>query len=77
MDAFTPYRAAIRQEELLCEAENRRLVKAAGLAQPIPAWRRNLGGMLASAARSVDPSIEAERTGRTSAKGRGARAIAA
>ena len=68
MNALAPYLAAIHQQNLLEEAELVRLVKlsrASGLT--VPAWRRNLGGgarrlsgLFASAARSLDPSVEAE-----------------
>ena len=72
MNAFAPYVAAIHLQDLLQDAETARRAKLASAAQPsISAWRRGLGGILASAARSLDPSI-----GERSAKGRGARAMA-
>lgn len=73
MHAYGIYLLALHQQDLLAEAEITRRVRIAKAAQPgIPAWRRGLGGILASAARSLDPSI-----GERSSKGRGARAMAA
>jgi hypothetical protein len=73
MHAYGIYLMALHQQDLLEEAEISRRVKLAQRSQPgIPAWRRGLGGVLASAARSIDPSI-----GERSAKGSGARALAA
>jgi hypothetical protein len=73
MHALAPYLVAIYQKDLLQEAEIIRRAKLATASHPgVSAWRRGLGGILASAARSIDPSI-AER----SSKGRGARAMAA
>lgn len=73
MHAYGIYLLALHQQDLLEEAEITRRVRLATAAQSgVPAWRRGLGGILASAARSVDPSI----TERTS-QGRGARAMAA
>jgi hypothetical protein len=78
MNAFQPYLAAIHLQELLDEAsfERRaRLARKAGSA--VPGWRRNLGGLFASAARSIDPSVETPAPGRSSSKESGARAFAA
>ena len=73
MHAFAPYLLALHQKDLLAEAEITRRAKLASASQPsIPAWRRGLGWVLASAARTLDPSI-----GERSVKGRGARAMAA
>lgn len=73
MHVFGTYLLALHQQDLLAEAEIVRRAKLASAAQPsIPAWRRGLGGILAAAARSLDPSI-----GEQSANGRGARAMAA
>ena len=73
MHALAPYLLSLHQKDLLAEAEITRRAKLATAGKPsIPAWRRGLGGFLAFAARSVDPSIS-ER----SSKGRGARAMAA
>ena len=72
MHAFAPYLLALHQKDLLEEAEIIRRAKLASGSQPsVPAWRRGLGGILASAARSIDPSIG------DGPAGRGARAIAA
>ena len=73
MNAIAPYVAAIHLQSLLEDAETARRARLAASSEPsVPAWRRGLGGILAAAARSVDPSI----TERPS-KGRGARAMAA
>lgn len=85
MNALAPYLAALHQQDLLEEAELRRRVKLARDSQPrVPAWRRALGSgarglsaLFAFAARSLDPSVEAERYGHGRAEGRGTRAIAA
>ena len=72
MHALAPYLLALHQKDLLAEAEVNRRAKLASAAQAsIPAWRRGLGGILAAAARSLDPSI-----GDRGAKGHGARAMA-
>jgi hypothetical protein len=74
MHAFAPYLLAVHQQDLLAAAEMTRRARLATAAQPgVAAWRRGLGGFLAFAARSLDPSIEARRASR----GRGARAMAA
>ena len=73
MNAIAPYVAAIHLQSLLEEAETARRAKLAASSQPnVSAWRRGLGGILAFAARSIDPSIN-ERSN----EGRGARAMAA
>lgn len=78
MDAFTPYLAALRRQDLLDEAENRRLVDLARASRSgVPAWRRGLGGLLASAATSVDPGVAVTTPRREATKGKGARAMAA
>jgi hypothetical protein len=62
MNAFVPYLAALHQQDLLEQAEIQRRVKLSAGSQPsVPAWRRVLSGLLASAARSLDPSVEVER----------------
>jgi hypothetical protein len=84
MNALAPYIAALHQQDLLEEAELLRRVKAIRGSQPsVPAWRRGLGsgarglsGLFASAARSLDPSVEARHANR-SREDRGARAMAA
>ena len=70
MNALAPYMAAIHQQNLLEEAEIARLVRKSRASKPeIAAWRRGLGGgarllsgLFASAARSLDPTTEVERT---------------
>jgi len=72
MNALAPYLAAIHQQNLLEEAELVRLVKLSRASGPtVPAWRRNLGGgarrlsgLFASAAISLDPSVETEAIAR-------------
>jgi hypothetical protein len=67
MNAFVPYLAALHQRDLLDEARLLRRQKLAENVQPsVPAWRRSLGSAFASAARSLDPSVESSRaTSRT------------
>jgi hypothetical protein len=85
MNALAPYIAALHQQDLLEEAEIRRQVRLVRGSQPhVPAWRRGLGsgarglsGLFASAARSLDPTVEAERASRLAADGHGGRAFAA
>lgn len=78
MNVLGAYIAAIHLQDLLDEAELERRAKLARRSQTgVPAWRRSLGGVLASAARSLDPCIEVATASRRSADGRGARAIAA
>jgi len=58
--------AALHQQDLLEQAELKQLARLARSSNPsVPAWRRNLGGgarrvssAFASAARSLDPSLE-------------------
>jgi hypothetical protein len=77
MNALAAYIAVLHQQDLLDEAELRRQVKLVRGSQPrVPAWRRGLGsgarglsGVLASAARSLDPSVEAERSNHRAADG--------
>jgi hypothetical protein len=66
MNALAPYLAALHQQTLLDEAELGRKVRLLRGDEPaLPAWRRVLGGgarrlssAFASAARSLDPSVE-------------------
>jgi hypothetical protein len=75
MNALAPYMAALRQEELLDEAESERRARLAAGSQPsVPAWRRGIGGVLAAAARSIDPGVDARRSNGRSDQG--ARALA-
>ena len=70
MNALAPYIAALHQQNLLDEAELDRIVRRSrSSSSEIAAWRRGLGGgarrlsgLFASAAHSLDPSAEAERT---------------
>ena len=83
MHALAPYIAALHQQDLLEAAELARQVKLVRGSQPsVPAWRRGLGsgarglsGLFASAARSLDPSVEARQANRGRDE-RGARAMA-
>ena len=69
MNALAPYIAALHQQNLLDEAELDRIVRRSrSSSTDVPAWRRGLGGgahrlsgLFASAARSLDPSADAER----------------
>jgi hypothetical protein len=62
MNAFVPYLAALHQQDLLEQAFQDRRAKLSQHARPaVPAWRRSLGGVFASAAQSLDPSVEVER----------------
>jgi len=59
MNAFVPYLAALHQQDLLEQAELHRRAKLSERSRPrVPAWRRSLSGFLASAARSLDPSLD-------------------
>jgi hypothetical protein len=70
MNALAPYIAALHQQNLLEHAELDRLARQSRSSKPgVAAWRRNLGGgarrlsgLFASAARSLDPTLETERT---------------
>ena len=72
MNALAPYIAALHQQNLLEEAELGRRARLLPSGEPsVSAIRRNLGGgarrlsnAFASAARSLDPSIEAARAER-------------
>jgi hypothetical protein len=83
MHAYGSYLIALHLQDLLAEAELRRRVKLSQASQPsIPAWRRSLGsgarglsGLFASAARSLDPNVGAERGSSRSGGGVG-RALA-
>lgn len=76
MNAFVPYLAALHVQELREEARQHRRAKLGRHSQPlVPAWRRSLGGVLASAARALDPNVATERPARRSESGVG-RALA-
>jgi hypothetical protein len=77
MNAFVPYLMAIHLEELREEARQHRRASLSRQSQPrVPAWRRSLGSALASAARSLDPNVGAERTSRRASDGGVGRALA-
>jgi hypothetical protein len=77
MNAFVPYLAALHIEELREDARAARRAKLARRSQPqVSAWRRGLGRALASAARSLDPSVAAERPAGRSSKHNVERALA-
>ena len=69
MNALAPYMAALHQQGLLDAAELDRMLRRSRAANPeVAAWRRGLGGgarrlsgLFASAASSLDPSLEVER----------------
>jgi hypothetical protein len=68
MNAFVPYLAALHQRDLLDEAKSlRRRKLAEGSQSNVSTWRRSLGSAFASAARSLDPSVE---TGRSTSRTR-------
>ena len=74
MDAFTPYLAEIHRQELLDQATAQRLANAARTTgNGVPAWRRSLGSLLASAAGTLDPSIDTTTARRTSSRSSGSR----
>jgi hypothetical protein len=71
MNALAPYLAAIHQQNLLEQAELDRLVRQVRQSRSpeagVAAWRRRLGAgarrlsaVFATAARSLDPTVEAE-----------------
>lgn len=63
MNVFVPYLAALHQQDLLEQAEVHRRSKLSTASKPsTPAWRRTLGGFLAAAARSLDPSVEVDHS---------------
>jgi hypothetical protein len=70
MNALTPYIVAIHLQSLREEAEEARRLREYQASNPeIATWRRGLGGgaqrlsgLLATAAKSLDPSIGAQRT---------------
>jgi len=69
MNALAPYIAALHQQSLLEQAELDRFARRSlASSSDVAAWRRGLGGgarrlsgLFASAARSLDPSAEADR----------------
>ena len=76
MNAFVPYLVALHIEELREDARQRRRAKLSQHGQRrVSALRRGLGSALASVARSLDPSVAAERPARSSSNSVG-RALA-
>ena len=75
MNALVPYLAALHQQDPLEQAELRRRAKLSTASEPsIPTWRKRLSGLLSSAARTLDPSVE--RISETAiVTGRGANAL--
>jgi hypothetical protein len=70
MNAFVPYLAALHQQDLLEQAEIHRRVKLGTASQPsVPAWRRSLSGLLASAAKTIDPTVKVERVSLSTGRG--------
>jgi hypothetical protein len=77
MDAFRTYLAAAHLQDLLDDAALERRARLARKGQSgVPAWRRGLGSLFVSAARSLDPSVESESQRRQSTKTSRARATA-
>jgi hypothetical protein len=77
MESFGPYLAAIHLQDLLDDAALERRAKLARKGQQgVPAWRRGLGSLFVSAARSLDPSVEAGSRKRQSPTTSRARATA-
>jgi hypothetical protein len=76
MNAFGPYLAAIHLQDLLDDAALERRARLARKGQSgVPAWRRGLGSLFVTAARSLDPSVDAPTTKRSSESSK-ARAMA-
>ena len=71
MNVYGIYLAALHQEDLLEQARLYHRAKLATASQATPAWRRRLSGLLASAAKQVDPTVSVERSAPVSS-GRGA-----
>jgi hypothetical protein len=77
MNAFGPYLAAIHLQDLLDDAALERRARLAHKGRSgVPAWRRGLGSLFVSAARSLDPSVEAATRSQQSTKTSRARATA-
>ena len=77
VNSFGPYLAAIHLQDLLDDAAMERRARLARKGQPgVPAWRRGLGGLLANAARSLDPSVDVPIRDVRPTEGREARATA-
>jgi hypothetical protein len=77
VNSFGPYLAALHLQDLLDDAAVERRARLASKGERgVPAWRRGLGGALASAARSLDPGIEPPVRDVRRTENRGARAAA-
>ena len=75
MNAFLPYLLALHQQDLLEQAElHRRAKLAEGSGPSVPSWRQRLGGLLPSAARSLDP-VDERISDTAIVTGRGANAL--
>ena len=61
MNVFVPYLAALHQQDLLEQAEFARRAKLAPVSDSVPAWRKRLSDVLASAASTIDPTVKVER----------------
>jgi hypothetical protein len=63
MNALIPYLAALHQQDLLEQAQ---VYRRRQVSQParngLARWRRSLSRLFASAARSLDPSVEVSHT---------------
>jgi hypothetical protein len=76
MSPFTSSLASLHLQDLLDDAAVERRARLAGQGpHPVPAWRRTLGGAFASAARTLDPGVQAGP--RTASSKDKARAMAA
>ena len=77
MNPYGPYLAAIHLQDLLDDAAFERRARLAHKGQSgVPAWRRGLGSLFVTAARSLDPSVEPRsRSGQSTSASR-ARATA-
>ena len=77
MNPFTASLATMHLQEMLDDAAVERRARLAGKGQhAVPAWRRTLGGAFVSAARTLDPSVQARPQARSTKKD-GARTMAA
>jgi hypothetical protein len=77
VNSYGPYLAALHLQDLLDEAALERRARLVRKGEPgVPAWRRSLGGVLANAARSLDPSVDVAIRDARSPESRGARAAA-
>jgi hypothetical protein len=62
MHAYGIYLATLHQQDLLEQAQEYRRAKLAPAKQDtLPAWRKRLSDVLASAASTIDPTVKVER----------------